>query len=197
MLMRLRAGSLSPRRGIALASVLGIAAVLMIKANVLILTVHRNRPFQVARADQVKATYLARGAIEYILLKIRSLPNEFYDAYKDLRGKVRDEGSEELGMKKADLYQEFIKDFVVSDLEGNTINFPLNGSSPPTPLDDDLGRVTFVKFSIIGETPILNTSASEEYYEQDIMKIVVEARVGGTIREITQIINLSRGVELH
>lgn len=197
MLMRLRPDALSSRRGIALATVLGIAAVLMIMANVLILSVHRNRPFQVARADQVQATYLARGAIEYILLKVRSLPNEFYDAYKDLRGRIRDEGNVALGMKKAELYQEFIKDFVLSDLEGNIINFPLNGSSPPTPLDDDLGRVTFVKFSIIGETPILSTSASEEYYEQDIMKIVVEARVGGTIREITQIINLSRGVELH
>ncbi len=183
-------------RGIALVTVLSIATVLMLMADILIISVRRNRPLQERRFEQVQATYLARGAVELILLKIRTLPNEFYDAYKDLKARVKEEGSEETGRQKAQLYQEFIRDFISIDAKGNIVNFPKAKTVPLRPIDDDLARVHFIKFSIIGETPILATAASEEYYEEDLMKIIVEARIGETVREITQVINLSRGVKL-
>lgn len=127
----------------------------MLMADILIISVRRNRPFQERRFEQVQATYLARGAIEFTLLKIRALPNEFYDAYKDLKARLEEEGSEELARQKADLYQEFIKDFITYDSNMNAVHFPKSGASPLKSLDEDLGKVRFVKFSIIGDTPIL------------------------------------------
>lgn len=157
--------------------VLVIATVLTILVTVLLKNYSKDSHTFGLLENELKAKYKALGAIQFCVLKIKFLPEEFYEAYKNFLDKASPSDTILNPPADANLFIYYFADYAETYLNTYTVR-----------------DVVYNGLKLVGEGPIYNSSGGSSIWEQDIIQISYTGNYKGTEKKVTRIINLARQI---
>ncbi|MCK5686365.1 hypothetical protein KAJ27_19680 [bacterium] len=157
--------------------VLVIATVLTILVTILLKNYSKDAHTFTLFENELKAKYQALGAIQFCILKIKFLPEEFYEAYKNFLVNAAPTDTVLNPPTSANLFIFYFDDYNETNLSSYTIR-----------------DVVYNGLKLVGEGPIYKSSGASAIWEQDIIQISYTGKYKGTEKKVTRIINISRQI---
>jgi hypothetical protein len=197
-------------KGFAVPTVLALTLILSILASTLLTQMKQNEPMNRDVGSRLQAKYLALGAIQIALLKIKHLPKEFYTTVINWNAWNGMSPSEQIANRK---YLTAFECFFDANFKWENIpaswplatqgvnNFYLGRKTGlmyyMTTMPATEPYMKFLSLECIGNRPMLETGASTGYFEDDIFRVKCESVVAGIRQEISQTLKLTRQVILN
>lgn len=198
--------------GFAIPTVLALTLFLSILASTLLTQMKQYEPMNRDTGARLQAKYLALGAIQVSMLKIKHLPKEFYttvinwNAWNGMSPTEQSANRDYLTAYEAFFEMNFLWETVPSDWPILTVPrgdnaFYLGRKTGLMYYMSDMpataSYMKFISLECIGNRPMLETGASTGYFEDDIFRVKCEAIVSGVKQEVSQTLKLTRQVILN
>jgi len=169
------------KRGFAVPFALLIALILSIYAIVILNHIKETKPVLTKSVADVKAKFLIRGALQFILLKIKYCYPEFYQAVNDLR--IDPWPSEYDWTDRTLRWNKFIDDF----------NFSQYSSHPQL---KELSEVICVELKVFGKAPLPDTDPTSPILGHELLVIKLKSKADAGALEIKRVVMLERRIRL-